>query len=168
MRRLVISTAAALLVLQALAPIGVAAKPTIIDVNDSFVDNESCGFPITTTTTGMLVVVERRGSTGQIVSATVGADYRVTFTGPTGRSLTLGVAGLQEESFSGMTLYFSFSGKSGLIVIPGVGIVLRDVGRFEQTLTFNPVTGEIVSFTETFHGRRTGLSQDQFCAYLAP
>jgi hypothetical protein len=167
MRRLVFSTAAALLVLQAFAPVGAAGKPTIIKVNDSFVDKESCAFPVTTTTTGILIVVERRGSTGQIVSATVGADYRVTFTGPTGRSLTLAVAGLQEESFSGMTLYFTFSGRSGLIVVPGVGVVLRDVGRFEQTLTFDPVTGEIVSFTETFHGSRTGLSQERFCAYLA-
>jgi hypothetical protein len=168
MRRLVISMCVALLALQAFAPIGAAAKPTIIDVNDTFVDNESCPFPITVTTTGMLVVVERRGSTGQIVNATVGADYRLTFTGPTGRSLTLSVSGLQEESFSGMTVYFTFSGRSALIVIPGLGVLVRDVGRFEQTLTFDPVTGEIVSFTETFHGSRRDLSQEQFCAYLAP
>jgi hypothetical protein len=168
MRRLFLITATALLMLQALAPGAAAAKPTIIEVDDTFVDAESCAFPFTVSITGMLVVFEKQGKTGEIILTSVGANFRVTFTGPTGRSLSLSVAGLQEESFSGMTVFFRFSGKSGLIVVPGDGILVRDVGRFQQTLTFDPVTGEIIGEESTVHGSRTGLSQEQFCAYLAP
>jgi hypothetical protein len=168
MRRLLLSAAVALVALQGFAPVAAGAKPTIVQVNNTFGDTESCGFPFTITETGMLVFFQREGKTGQIIDVSVGANFRVTFTGPTDRSLSLSVAGLQETSFSGMTVFFTFSGKSGLIVIPGAGIFLRDTGRFEQSLTFDPVTGEITSITETFHGNRTGLSQERFCAYLAP
>jgi hypothetical protein len=169
MRRLALTTLAALLALQALISPVAAAKPLIIDVDVTFVDevlSAECGFTVTTTNTGMLVVFSKRGPGGTIVEATVGANFRVTFTGSSGTQLIQAVSGLQEFSFSETTLFFRFSGRAALIVVPGVGTVVRDVGRFELSLTLDPTTGEVISEESSFHGNFRGLSLEELCAFL--
>jgi hypothetical protein len=142
-----------------------AAPPLIIHVNDVFEDpflSDQCGFPVEVSTTGQLIIRSRDS-----MEDTTGANYKVTLTNlESGKSITIRTSGLQRISFTDTSITFSFSGGDKLVV-PGQGAVFINVGRFVQTITFDPETGEVTVDTVNV-GHPDELSIEQICALLAP
>jgi hypothetical protein len=154
--------------LLAFAPVAsvVADQPQRIPIDDTFIDpflSGVCGFPVQVHIQGTLIV----GTKGDLLT-TRGADYSVTFTNlDTGKSIVVRTSGLQldELNLGEGVFNFTFSGASRL-VIPGTAVFI-DAGRTEQTITFDPVTGEIISFSFTQHGRHDTLTFEMICMLLS-
>lgn len=156
---------ASLLTILAVQP-AFAAPPTIIDVKEKFEDvglTQACGFPVEVSVTGQLIVRSRDGT-----EDTTGANYQVTFTNvESGKSFTLRTSGLQRISSTDTSSTFSFFG-GDKIVVPGMGAVFINVGKFVQTVTFDPQTGEVIDVEIVREGRDAELSAQLICSLLAP
>lgn len=156
---------ASLLTMLAVVPAR-AAPPMIIEVNDVFADpflTDVCGFPVEVSTTGTLIVRSRDGRMD-----TTAANYQVTLTNlESGKAITVRTSGLQRISWTDTSFTFSFSGGSKLVV-PGQGAVFIDVGRFVETVIFNPETGEVIAVETVRKGRADALSIEQVCTLLEP
>ena len=172
MRRLTVFLATVLVALLTFAPSVGAAQPIIEDVNLTFREeflSEFCGFEVTVTVTGMTITRIREGKTGEIIDATTGANFRVTLTGPTGKSVTFSVSGLQEITQTESTFTFQFSGRNTFLVIPGEGVVQLEAGRLTFTAVFDPLTGDIIEESFVFHGRQVfNLTDERLCQLLDP
>ena len=154
---------ASLLTMLAVLPAG-AAPPTIIDVNNVFEDEfltQACGFPVEVSVTGKLIIRSRDGR-----QDTTGANFQVTFTNlESGQSVTIRTSGLQRISSTDTTFTFSFFGGDKLVV-PGEGAVFINVGKFVETVTFDPETGELISIETVRRGRADELSPERICTLL--
>ncbi len=154
---------ASLLTMLAVLPAG-AARPTIIDVNGVFEDaflTEACGFPVEVSTTGKLIIRSRDGR-----EDTTGANFQVTFTNlESDKSVTIRTSGLQRISSTDTTSTFSFFGGDKLVV-PGEGAVFINVGKFVETVTFDPETGEQISIETVRKGRVDEFSIERICTLL--
>lgn len=156
---------ASLLTMLAVVP-AVAAPPTIIEVNDVFEDEfltQACGFPVEVSITEQLIIRSRDGT-----EDTTGANYKVTLTNvESGKSITFRTSGLQRISSSDTTVTFSFFGGSKLVVL-GEGAVFIDVGKFVETVTFNPETGEVIEVETVRKGHVDEISTEEICTLLDP
>ena len=155
---------AGLLSILAVLP-AVAAPPEIIDINDVFVDDflsEACGFPVQVNVTGQLITRARDGT-----QDTTAANYQTTFTNlESGMSFTARTSGLERISSTDTTVTYSFSGGSKA-VIPGRGAVYINVGRFVETVTFDPKTGDVIDVDTVREGRADENGIEIGCALLA-
>jgi hypothetical protein len=138
-------------------------------VDETDVLSEVCGHDATITVQGLLIERASEHPSGAITSARTAADYRVTWSGPTGRSVTFSVSGLEQLTFTETSVTFHFSGRRTFLTIPGEGVVQLSAGRVTLTLTFDPLTGALVDETLVFHGREVfDLTAERFCELIAP
>jgi hypothetical protein len=147
-----------------------AEPPTILrlTIDDEFVTQALCGFPLHVRTTGTAVVH---------LFATDLFDERVIITAPQTRlvftNLLTGesvwspsvnmVAQLPQEDGTGIK---SLRGLLWRLVVPGMGLVTADVGKIDLRFTFDEA-GEIVSEEVIFSaGQQEGDFLPQICSVL--
>ena len=153
-RRLLLATATIVLVAAALSSPTFGAKPTLerIEIDETFPDEfltDICGFPVTTSAQGHIIVREfTREGTGVVELRTISVGLTATANGKTYRFRDVGVDLVRRTP-------------DGFEILMVVGQVPFD---FTGVLKVNTTTGDVI--LEPRHS--TAAELEKVCAALAP